>query len=327
MSTIIKKLDHHDIYDFISPLKNPKLKEATAGKSIIITGASEGIGRVSPWHIGPILLQKSIDWQLNAQGIAEQFAHAGATTFFLSVRSNTKALQSTADSVKSINPSARVFTQLLDHTRTSDVESLFNTVKQELGGTSADILINNAGIAGHLSDIAHSDVDKWWNSVEVLLKGPYIMTRAFIQSTLNAGNKGGVVIHTSSVGSYYTVKELAAYQIGKIGLNRLSEFIRFGMSHPNRSLRWVAINKDAPIEHEKDNITSFSFHPGGVNTQWWDGLGPTNPLYAGRELLAQDTRESTLPALSTKNHPDWQVEQRLWRVGSPCTSAPPTQRT
>jgi len=247
MSTIIKKLDHHDIYDFISPLKNPKLKEATAGKSIIITGASEGIGR----------------------GIAEQFAHAGATTFFLSVRSNTKALQSTADSVKSINPSARVFTQLLDHTRTSDVESLFNTVKQELGGTSADILINNAGIAGHLSDIAHSDVDKWWNSVEVLLKGPYIMTRAFIQSTLNAGNKGGVVIHTSSVGSYYTVKELAAYQIGKIGLNRLSEFIRF--------------------EHEKDNITSFSFHPGGVNTQWWDGLGPTNPLYAGRELLAQDT--------------------------------------
>lgn len=73
--------------------------------------------------------------------------------------------------------------------------------------------------------------------MEVLLKGPYIMTRAFIQSTLNAGNKGGVVIHTSSVGSYYTVKELAAYQIGKIGLNRLSEFIRFGMSHPNRSLR------------------------------------------------------------------------------------------
>ena len=47
MSTIINKLDHHDIYDFINPLKNPKLKEATAGKSVIITGASEGIGKVS----------------------------------------------------------------------------------------------------------------------------------------------------------------------------------------------------------------------------------------------------------------------------------------
>lgn len=246
MSTIIKKLDHHDIYDFINPLRNPKLKEATAGKSVIITGASEGIGK----------------------GIAEQFAYAGATTFFLSVRSNTKALQSTADSVKSINPSARVYTQLLDHTSISDVENLFDTIKRELGGTSADILVNNAGITGHLSDIAHSNVEKWWSTVEVLLKGPYIMARAFIRSTLDAG-KGGVIIHTSSIGSYYSVKELAAYQIGKIGLNRLSEFIR--------------------LEHEKDNITSISFHPGGVNTQWWDALGPTNPLYSGREVIAEDT--------------------------------------
>lgn len=70
--------------------------------------------------------------------------------------------------------------------------------------------------------------------MEVLLKGPYLMARAFIKSTLDAGTKGGVIIHTSSVGSYYSVKELAAYQIGKIGLNRLSEFIRLGMSRPIR---------------------------------------------------------------------------------------------
>jgi len=69
--------------------------------------------------------------------------------------------------------------------------------------------------------------------VEVLLKGPYIMARAYIQSTLDAG-KGGVIIHTSSIGSYYSVKELAAYQIGKIALNRLSEFIRLGISRASR---------------------------------------------------------------------------------------------
>ena len=70
--------------------------------------------------------------------------------------------------------------------------------------------------------------------MEVLLKGPYLMTRAFILSTLDAGKKGGVIIHTSSQGSYYSVKELAAYQVGKIGLNRLSEFVRFGKSCPIR---------------------------------------------------------------------------------------------
>ncbi|KAF8472702.1 hypothetical protein BDZ91DRAFT_652575 [Kalaharituber pfeilii] len=246
MSTLIKTLNHNDIYDYINPQKNPDLKAAVAGKSVIITGAGAGIGR----------------------GIVEQFAHAGATTFFLSVRSKADELQATADLVKSINSSARVFTSLLDHTKLDQVEHLFEIVKKELG-TSADILVNNAGIAGHLSDIAHSDPNKWWGSIEVLLKGPYLMSRVYIRSTLDAGNKGGIIIHTSSVGSYYTFKDLAAYQIAKISLNRLSEFI----CH----------------EHAKDGIRSISFHPGAVNTSWWDTIGPENPLSAMRPHVCTDT--------------------------------------
>lgn len=151
------------------------------------------------------------------------------TTFFLSVRSNTKGLAGTVESVKSINPSAQIFTQTLDHTKPAEVEALFSTVKKELS-TSADILINNAGVAGPAVDIAHSDVDKWWEAVEILLKGPYLMSKSYIQSTLEA-KKPGVIIHTSSIGSYWSVKTLGAYQIGKIGLNRLSEFIRIGKSY------------------------------------------------------------------------------------------------
>ncbi|KAF8446877.1 hypothetical protein BDZ91DRAFT_768763 [Kalaharituber pfeilii] len=213
MSTLIKTLNHNDIYDYINPQKNPDLKAAVAGKSVIITGAGAGIGR----------------------GIVEQFAHAGATTFFLSVRSKADELQATAD--------------LLDQ-----VEHLFEIVKKELG-TSADILVNNAGIAGHLSDIAHSDPNKWWGSIEML-------------------EQGGIIIHTSSVGSYYTFKDLAAYQIAKISLNRLSEFI----CH----------------EHAKDGIRSISFHPGAVNTSWWDTIGPENPLSAMRPHVCTDTRKILL---------------------------------
>lgn len=46
MSEIINTRDHHDIYDFVNPLKNSELKASTKGKSVIITGAGEGIGRV-----------------------------------------------------------------------------------------------------------------------------------------------------------------------------------------------------------------------------------------------------------------------------------------
>jgi len=105
--------------------------------------------------------------------------------------------------------------------------------------------------------------------LEVLLKGPYLMSREFIQSTLKAGNRGGAIVHTTSIGSYYSVMGFSAYQLGKIALNRLSEFIR--------------------LEHEKDGITSIAFHPGGVNTKWWDDIPPNNPLYDLREKIAQDS--------------------------------------
>ena len=46
MSEIISTRNHHDIYDFVNPQRNPALKASTGGKSVIITGAGEGIGRV-----------------------------------------------------------------------------------------------------------------------------------------------------------------------------------------------------------------------------------------------------------------------------------------
>lgn len=139
--------------------------------------------------------------------------------------------------MKLINPYARVHTQLLDHTSTSAVDGLFSTVKRELG-TSADILMNNAGNSSHFSEVAHGDVGSWWASMEALLKGPYLMSRAFIRSALeekNATECGigrGVIVHTSSLASYYSVGGCSAYQVAKIALNRLSEFIRIGKLVP-----------------------------------------------------------------------------------------------
>lgn len=239
MSEIISTRDHHDIYDFVNPLKNPALRVATEGKSVIITGAGEGIGRVRTYLLLLLLWYCGVRGELDTdlvffflpslcQGMAEQFAHAGASTFFLTVRSNKEALAATAARVEAINPRAKVHTQLLNHTSPSGVDGLFSTVRTELGGTSADILMNNAGYSTHFSEVAGGDVGTWWESLEGLLKGPYLVSRAFIRSALEE-KKRGVIVHTTSIASYYSVKECSAYQVAKIGLNRLSEFIRIGM--------------------------------------------------------------------------------------------------
>ena len=139
--------------------------------------------------------------------------------------------------MKSINPYAKVHTQLLDHTSSSGVDNLFSTVKKELG-TSADILMNNAGNGSHWSEFAHGNLGSWWADMEVFLKGPYLMSKAFIRSALEEKKESratenggrGVIVHISSIASYYSMKQLSSYQVAKIALNRLSESIRIGKS-------------------------------------------------------------------------------------------------
>lgn len=51
---------------------------------------------------------------------------------------------------------------------------------------------------------------------------------------------------------------------------------------------WVGIGF---IEHEKHGITSIAFHPGGVDTAWWNGMSPENPFYDIKDKITIDTRK------------------------------------
>ncbi|KAI5809811.1 hypothetical protein DFH27DRAFT_606224 [Peziza echinospora] len=224
----LTKTHHHDVYDFIDP--KTTLKGAAAGKTIIITGAGRGIGK----------------------GIAEQFALAGAATIFITSRTASQ-LEETAASIKKLNPDTRVVTVVVDAKSVSDNEKLFAIVKKELNGASADVGIANAGDASDLATTGDSEIDSWWGTIEVHLKGTYIFGRAFIKAAKEAG-KEGVLINTSSVGSYWKFPTLGAYQIAKVAINRFSEFVDF--------------------EHRKDGIRSYAYHPGGIRSSLWDNCDP-----------------------------------------------------
>lgn len=149
----------------------------------------------------------------------------------------------------------------------------------------ADVVINNAGVAEKLAEIGDEEEgleSGWCETMEVNLKGTYLVTREFIKvarevrkregktnkyngvsngttngvtngaspgitngasngvtngasnGITNGGADGGnaehlwTVINTSSMGSYFTLPGLSAYQISKVAINKLTEFIEAG---------------------------------------------------------------------------------------------------
>jgi NAD(P)-dependent dehydrogenase (short-subunit alcohol dehydrogenase family) len=83
-----------------------------------------------------------------------------------------------------------------------------------------DLLVNNAGVVDAEVPLAESDPDEWWRTVEVNLRGPYLMTRAVLPPMLAAGS--GRIVNLSSGAAYRNGDSATAYNVGKGALARLT---------------------------------------------------------------------------------------------------------
>lgn len=124
-----------------------------------------------------------------------------------------------------------------------------------------DVLVNNAGASLSVGPVKDSDIDAWWktfvsvlaspplllmaliqNVQEVNVKGPYIMSRAFLHQ--HTPGKAAAIVMTSSAGSYHMVPALSAYTVSKAALNRITEYIA--------------------AEGRVEGVQTIALHPGGV---------------------------------------------------------------
>lgn len=177
MSVIKRKLPsvkthHHDVYPSIDP--HTTFKNSQQGKVVLITGASQGIGK----------------------SVALAFAHAGVKGMSLSSRSITSVSDELEKELKQIQPNIQLVFMNVDVRKQNDIEMLFQITKEKLG--TIDILVNNAGTAEDITKKIHeSNIDEYWNTYEVNVKGTYMVTREFLKQ----GGGKGTIINTSSVGS------------------------------------------------------------------------------------------------------------------------------
>ena len=201
--------------------EDPKTYKAPAdllaGRVILITGASDGIGRA----------------------LAVEVARLGAQVILHG--RNIGKLETVHDEIDAIDNSARPSIAVLD-LATADSPayvSLAEGIYDEFG--RLDGLVHNAGILGKRLSIEQYDATEWQLVIHVNLTAPFALTQALFPALKQSSDPS--IIFTSSGVARVGKPFWGAYSVSKFGTEGLSQIIAAENEHA--SLRSNCINPGA----------------------------------------------------------------------------------
>lgn len=122
-----------------------------------------------------------------------------------------------------------------------------------------DVLVNNAGVIDDEVPLEESDPDQWWRSVEVNVRGPYLVTRMVLAGMLEAG--AGRIININSGSGTRAGSVATAYNVGKSALGRIT-----GSTHASGAGRGVYAFDLAPGVVRTDMTNAMAAHRD--RTEW-----------------------------------------------------------
>lgn len=168
--TANQSLSHDDIRDFV-PDHN-----CLAGKTILVTGAGAGIGRVA----------------------ALSYARYGATVLLLG-RTSSK-LEAVYDEIESIGgKQPAVLPMDLEFATYNEMQQLANLIIKEIG--QLDGVLHNAGMLGELTPLEMYDVDTFAKVMTVNTTATFMLTQALLPLLKDVAH-GSIVFTSSSVGTH-----------------------------------------------------------------------------------------------------------------------------
>jgi NAD(P)-dependent dehydrogenase (short-subunit alcohol dehydrogenase family) len=219
---------HSDTYPEIDPANAD-----FSGRAVFVTGASRGLGRAA----------------------VLSFTKAGASYIAAGARSDLSHLaKDIAAAAASANRDPPKFLPLqLDVSDSTSVDNAAAAIEREFG--RCDVVVNNAGIVSPFTLIGDSDPKLWWGVLDVNLRGPYLVSRALLP-LLQKSSKS-YIINVSSVGGVLVMPAGSPYQISKMAVIRLTEFLN--------------------TEYSEKGVVSFSVHPGNCVTDIIGGADGINP--------------------------------------------------
>ncbi|KZV76467.1 NAD-P-binding protein [Peniophora sp. CONT] len=189
-----------DVYPAIDPAET-FAKQSYAGKVVLVTGASGGLGAVA----------------------SQFYARAGASVAL--VARNVDKLKVIIAGVPGAE--ARMIALSVDVKNIRAAEDAVKQTVEKFG--KLDILIANAGVmTSYTQTILEKNPDVYWNTFEVNVKGADTLQGVFtfIRAALPELQKtNGQVVAVSAGLAYMNVPNNSDYAISKLAVNRLVEFI------------------------------------------------------------------------------------------------------
>jgi NAD(P)-dependent dehydrogenase (short-subunit alcohol dehydrogenase family) len=218
------------------------------GKVVLVTGASRGVG----------------------QATARAFAQAGAIVGVMA--RDQAAVSDLAIRIGGIALSG-------DVACAADMQRAVQTLHDTSG--RLDVLINNAGVVGPITDMASTDVDEWGQAIDINLKGVFHGMHAALPVMRAQG--GGTILTVGSGAAHSPQEGWSAYCASKAGAWMLTR----ALDHEARA----------------DGIRAISLSPGTVATDMQAAIRSS-----GINPVSQLDWSVHIP-------PEWPAQALLWLAG------------
>jgi NAD(P)-dependent dehydrogenase (short-subunit alcohol dehydrogenase family) len=184
------------------------------GKYILITGASQGLGR-----------QLAID-----------FAREGAAGIAIVAR-RADALEKVHDAIGATAPAARVLVISADLGREEEIERVVATTLNEFGGR-LDVLVNNASTIGPtpLPYLLDYPLEDFRQVIETNLTAPFLLIKKTLPAMIESG---GSIINVTSDAGRIGYPGWGAYGISKFGIEGMSATWAAELEGSTTRVNWV----------------------------------------------------------------------------------------
>lgn len=211
------------------------------GKTVLITGASRGIGAAS----------------------AHAFAQAGANVVLVA-RSSGDIAKIAAE----IGEKALAVT--CDVSSYDDVEATFEAAQAKFG--QVDILINNAGMVEPIGHLQDTDPAAWSTTIDVNVKGVMHGIHAALPAMI--ANGGGTIINISSGAAHGPVEGWTAYCASKAAVFMLTRAV--DKENRDKGIRVLGLSPGTVATQMQREIKASGINPVS-QLDWSDHIPPEWP--------------------------------------------------
>lgn len=172
------------------------------GKTVVVTGASSGIG----------------------QSIALEFAKEGATV--IAVARRKERLDALAEEANGL--AGKILPFVGDVSSKETAEGMIDFAVEQ--GGKLDVVVNNAGIMDEFKPIGEVSDELWDKVMAVNLHGPAMIMRKAVQTMLEQ-ETGGNIVNVASIGGVRGARAGAAYTASKHAIVGLTKNTAYMYAH------------------------------------------------------------------------------------------------